>query len=207
VAEGEEILEMEPEGGKKSNLLAYIGAFFMSYLLICAIMFFLMMGKYAERTAMMQAQADSLAQVMADSADTTGILFAELDSLTQEEVDSLAALGLIPVAGQIVPLVVAVEAVPDTVIDTTLIADLGAVPEEVDSTQILIQQRRVARLVRIVDKMKAAEAASIFANLDDEFVLQLLMRMKERNAAKVLSEMPASRAARLTSMINDQASG
>ena len=207
MAEGEEILEMEPADGKKSNLLAYIGAFFMSYLIVCVIMFFLMKGKFAERTAMMQAQADSLAQVMADSADTTGILFAELDSLTQEEIDSLAALGLIPVVSQVVPVPISAVAVPDTLIDTTLIADLGAVPEEIDSTQILIQQRRVARLVRIVDKMKAAEAASIFAKLDDEFVLQLLMRMKERNAAKVLSEMPASRAARLTAMINRQASG
>lgn len=198
---------MEPEGGKKSNLLAYIGAFFMSYLIISVIMYFVMSGKYDDYLAAMQAQSDSLAQVMADSADTTGILFAELDSLTQGEIDSLAALGLIPLVGQIIPMGVMVETVPDTVIDTTLIADLGDVPAEVDSTQILIQQRRVARLVRIVDKMKAAEAASIFANLDDEFVLQLLMRMKERNAAKVLSVMPASRAARLTAMINDEASG
>lgn len=207
MAEGEEILEMESAGGKKSNLLVYIGAFFMSYLIVCAIMFFLLKGKFAERTAMIQAQEDSLAQAAADSADTTSLLFAELDSLTQEQIDSLAALGLIPVVSQVVPVSISAVVVPDTLTDTTLIAELGAVPEEIDSTRIFIQQQRVARLVRIVDKMKAAEAASIFAKLDDEFVLQLLMRMKERNAAKVLSEMPASRAAKLTAMINKQASG
>lgn len=207
MAEGEDILEIEPSGGKKSNLLAYAGAFFLSYLIMCTVMYFVLKGKYDRYAATMQAQADSLAQVMADSADTTDTLLAGLDSLSQTEIDSLAALGLIPIAGQLIPITVEAAVIPDTLLDTILIADRGIAPAEVDSTEILIQQRRVARLVRIVDKMKAAEAASIFAKLDDDFVLQLLMRMKERNAAKVLSAMPASRAARLTAMINTQASG
>jgi|GEM_PF-6206311 len=209
MADEDEIKSPKTGSKMKSGLLVYAGAFFLSYLITCTIIFFLLKNKYKGMYPAETAPADSAALAAADSSDTTKIAIG--DSAAILLTDSLAALldtsqVIDTTAAAAPPPAETIAARPDTVEDTTLTAEgLRITPE--DSAGAEEQKKRVARLVRIVDKMKPADAASIFSKLDDEFVLQILMRMKERNAAKVLTEMPASRAAKLSSMITNKASG
>ena len=161
----------------------YIGIFVLTYLLNCTVMYFVLKSKHdhqvAEITADSEMVADSLVQLTADSL---------------VQIDSLAVLKE--------PEVVEEEPV---VIDTALLAE-GMVPE-VDSVEITDYNKRVSRMVRIIDKMKPAKSASVMARLEDEFVIQVLLRMKARNAAKVMSVMPAARAARLSKMMTEKMNG
>ncbi|NQS98243.1 MAG: hypothetical protein HQ591_07305 [candidate division Zixibacteria bacterium] len=181
------IEKLEP--GRKSPLLAYIGAFVLVYLVSCVVIYFILKSRYEEIYAESAAAADTAAVVPSDTTE----------------------LALVDTTREIAPAETLEAALPETtyvaVVDTSLLAMVGEVPAVEDTTQLAEQRRRVARLVRIIDKMNAKETASIFAKLDDDFVVQLLLRMKERNAAKVLSIMPASRAARLTAKISEQMRG
>lgn len=185
----QETITKELEPGRKSNLFVYIGAFVLVYLVSCVVIYFILKSRYEEMYAESAAAADTAAVVITDTteltlADTTrGIAPVDTLEFDLPETTYVAA------------------------VDTSLLAMGGEVPEVEDTLQLAEQRRRVARLIRIIDKMNAKETASIFSKLDDDFVVQLLLRMKERNAAKVLSIMPASRAARLTAKISERMKG
>lgn len=186
--------EPEQEGidyttNKKPGMLSYIGVFVLIYLLACTVFYFILKNKYEKYYAEMQAAADTTQLV---EEDTPGL--ALLDTGMVATPESLAYVS---------PETTMVEAP----IDTALLLTAGEIGAEEDTSYLAEQRQRVATMIRIIDKMKPKDTASIFAKLDDDFVVMLLLRMKDRNAAKVLSIMPASRAARLTAKISEYLNG
>lgn len=60
------------------------------------------------------------------------------------------------------------------------------------------------KLAKIYEAMKPREAAPILAKLDDDEVLEILMRMRQRNAASILSSMDSETAARLSKLMGER---
>jgi flagellar motility protein MotE (MotC chaperone) len=68
--------------------------------------------------------------------------------------------------------------------------------------ELLVGQRsalkqRVAKLSRMVDQMKAKEAAELLAGIDQGVALQVLQKIKPKQAGKVLSAMAPAKAQEL----------
>jgi flagellar motility protein MotE (MotC chaperone) len=131
--------------------------------------------------------------------DTSAPAPAETTAIAQAETSTIAkAESLLAAYEQVTKMDTGIKPV-----DTTLVASRAKATVPPDSATLAEQRRRVDRLVRIVDKMSPNQVADIFSKLDDDFVVQMLLRMNERNAAKVLTVMPASRAARLSQKIGE----
>jgi flagellar motility protein MotE (MotC chaperone) len=58
-------------------------------------------------------------------------------------------------------------------------------------------KQRVVKLSRMVDQMKAKDAAELLAGIDEGVALQVLQKIKPKQAGKVLGAMPASKAQEL----------
>jgi len=54
------------------------------------------------------------------------------------------------------------------------------------------------RLSKVFEKMKAAEAAQVVPQMDEDLVVQVLLRVKERQAAKIMGALKPELAARLS---------
>lgn len=59
-----------------------------------------------------------------------------------------------------------------------------------------------AKLGKLLESMKPDEAASIITHLSTEQIIALLMRMKERNAAKIMAALPVEQAARVATIMS-----
>lgn len=70
-----------------------------------------------------------------------------------------------------------------------------------DASEDSTNQKKAVKLAKIVDNMPAAEAAKMLAPLDDAMVLNILMQLKQRQAAKIMAEFSATRSARLSEAI------
>jgi len=68
---------------------------------------------------------------------------------------------------------------------------------ELLSGQRAALKQRVAKLSRMVDQMKAKDAAELLAGIDQGVALQVLQKIKPKQAGKVLGAMPAAKAQRL----------
>lgn len=60
------------------------------------------------------------------------------------------------------------------------------------------ESSRIAGLAKLYDGMDPRSVAALMANLDDETVVSILPRMKQKNASQVLALISAKRAARLS---------
>ncbi|HSV73880.1 MAG TPA: hypothetical protein VLH79_08990 [Chthonomonadales bacterium] len=60
------------------------------------------------------------------------------------------------------------------------------------------QERRLLRLASVYDQMPVDEASKVFERLPDPLVEQLLLKMDERQVARLLAKLPPDRAALLT---------
>ncbi len=58
-------------------------------------------------------------------------------------------------------------------------------------------EENVASLAKMVDAMKAKEAAPMLAGMDDDVALEILQKLKPKQAAKILGAMDAKTAQRL----------
>jgi len=74
---------------------------------------------------------------------------------------------------------------------------LKAQVAEEDSTNL----RRSVKLAKIIESMPPKEAAKMLEPLEDLMVLDILMRLKQRQAAKIMAEFSAKRSARLSEVI------
>ena len=63
------------------------------------------------------------------------------------------------------------------------------------------EEARKKSLVKIFETMKPIEAARIFEQMDLPILLDIIERMKERNAAPVLAQMHPARAKQVTAEI------
>lgn len=63
------------------------------------------------------------------------------------------------------------------------------------------EKKRVTKLARLYDDMKAADAAKVMETLDIDLCIAILQRMDEGNAAKVMAAFTPERAAQITQII------
>ena len=63
------------------------------------------------------------------------------------------------------------------------------------------EKKRVTKLARLYNDMKAADAAKVMESLDIDLCIAILQRMDEGNAAKVMSAFEPERAAQITQII------
>lgn len=66
--------------------------------------------------------------------------------------------------------------------------------------------KEIAKLAKFLESMKPADAAAIATQLDTDQIIVLMMRMKDRTAGKMLSELPVDQAARIASRMSQTAS-
>jgi len=79
--------------------------------------------------------------------------------------------------------------------------ELEKVDRKVSQKLLRIEQAessRVSQLAKLYDSMDPQAVAQLMRNLEDEIVVELLPRMKSKNAAIVLSLLPPKRAAKLS---------
>ena len=63
------------------------------------------------------------------------------------------------------------------------------------------EKKRVTKLARLYNDMKAADAAKVMESLDIDLCIAILQRMDEGNAAKVMAAFEPERAAQITQII------
>jgi len=64
------------------------------------------------------------------------------------------------------------------------------------------RDRSAAKLAKMYEAMKPAQAAPIMGSLDIEIILDIMSRMKERQAAKILAKMEAGLAAQVSTRMS-----
>ena len=65
-----------------------------------------------------------------------------------------------------------------------------------------LDQANAVRLSKIVEQMKPADAAAIMNRLGDKANAELLLKMKQRQAARILAAMPRERAAEVAKFLS-----
>ncbi len=84
-------------------------------------------------------------------------------------------------------------------------SNLQAVIAKLDARQqafIAEKERSAAKLAKMYEAMKPAQAAPILAALDLDIILEIMTRMKERQAARILAQMDAGLAARISTRMS-----
>ena len=84
-------------------------------------------------------------------------------------------------------------------------AQLQAVISKLDAKQseyIEERERSAAKLAKMYEAMKPAQAAPIISALELEIILDIMTRMKERPAAKILSHMDPGLAAQVSTRMS-----
>ena len=62
----------------------------------------------------------------------------------------------------------------------------------------------IVRLVKVYESMKPKDAAAVMATLDDRVLIPVAAKMKERNLAAILAQMPRPQAKSLTEKLADR---
>ena len=61
--------------------------------------------------------------------------------------------------------------------------------------------KQVKKLAKIVENMPPGEAAKMLEALSDDMIINIIMQLKQRQAAKIMAEFSSSRSARLSEVI------
>ena len=109
-----------------------------------------------------------------------------------------------PDSSQVVPTVAA-----PTEEETAVIEESESQEEPVLSQPPVTEEARVdsaalkraAKLAKIVENMPAEDAAQMLEALSDDMIINVLLRLKQRQAAKIMAALPASRAADISRLI------
>jgi flagellar motility protein MotE (MotC chaperone) len=75
----------------------------------------------------------------------------------------------------------------------------SAVPEQ----NLAPNPKELAKLAKLLEGMKPAEAAAIASRLDIEEIVALVMKMKDRQAAKMMAELPVATAASVAQRMSE----
>lgn len=84
-------------------------------------------------------------------------------------------------------------------------AELASMVREIEENQRILgedQERSVVRLAKMYESMKPGQAAPILSNLEMTTILDIMHRMKEREAARILANMDAGLAARISTELS-----
>lgn len=79
--------------------------------------------------------------------------------------------------------------------DNTAEAQQTALQPEITEPSLAPDPKELAKLAKLLEGMKPAEAAAIASRLSTDEIVALVMKMKDRKAAKMMAELPVSTAA------------
>ena len=83
--------------------------------------------------------------------------------------------------------------------------ELSVIVREIEAKQRVLgeeRERSAARLAKMYENMKPAQAAPILSALDMDIILDIMTRMKEREAARILANMDTGLAARISTELS-----
>ena len=83
--------------------------------------------------------------------------------------------------------------------------ELAAMIREIEDKQHVLSEEReraAVRLAKMYENMKPAQAAPILSALDMDILLDIMTRMKEREAARILANMDAGLAAQISTELS-----
>jgi flagellar motility protein MotE (MotC chaperone) len=171
-----------------------------SVLIISVVTFFLIFGGLAILSNQLGGSSNVAQQVL-DPATTldTELVLKGLDAeraLIRREKEELVTLR------QAV-------AVQEQVLDEGR-RELSAMVGEIETKQRILgegRERSAIRLAKMYENMKPAQAAPILSALDMDIILDILARMKEREAARILAKMDAGLAARISTELSLEGAG
>ncbi len=171
-----------------------------SVLIISVVTFFLIFGGLAILSSQLGGNSN-VAQLVLDPATTldTELVLKGLDAeraLIRREKEELVTLR------QAV-------AVQEQVLDEGR-RELTAMILEIESKQRILgegRERSAIRLAKMYENMKPAQAAPILSALDMDIILDILARMKEREAARILANMDTGLAARISTELSLEGAG
>jgi flagellar motility protein MotE (MotC chaperone) len=90
---------------------------------------------------------------------------------------------------------------------TARLDSLVRVLEDRERTLAEGRERSAEHLAKVYENMKPAQAAPILGALEMETILDILSRMKERDAARILASMDAGLAARISAGLSEGGRG
>jgi len=200
------------------KLLIPAGLFVAGFLVINVGMFFFLkttQPKVGSRVESQVAHApvDSLtARAGADSAmaNSTAPATPELASAdTAAHADSVATApvettAVIPVAAENVATAVDTPAAEPN-------AEASEAPPEVSTNEVVEalqsgDSHGMAKLAKLLESMKPAEAADIASHLTTDQIVALVMKMKDRTAGRMLAALPIEQAAQVAERMSQTAS-
>ncbi len=79
--------------------------------------------------------------------------------------------------------------------------------EQKQTDYIEERERSVTKLAKMYEAMKPAQAAPIISGLEIDIILDIMARMKERPAAKILAKMDAGLAAQISTRMSLKGTG
>lgn len=85
------------------------------------------------------------------------------------------------------------------------IEELEGQVENFEQQQQQLSAKDIKRLAGIFGAMKAPRAASIMINMDQATIVEILMLINQRNAAKIMAAMPTEKAAAIARQIQRRA--
>jgi flagellar motility protein MotE (MotC chaperone) len=83
--------------------------------------------------------------------------------------------------------------------------ELSAMVQEIETKQRVlgeVRERSAVRLAKMYENMKPAQAAPILSALEMDIILDIMGRMKEREAARILASMDAGLAAQISTELS-----
>ncbi len=193
--------EQTPKPQKKIGLLA--GIFLIGFIFTSAVNYFQIKATFVppeptEKAAPKEKPVTSV-DLRAEAGDSTAVAVAETLRV-ESRVDSARAdsLGLALKQQQ------AETQAKDSLLQATR-AELEQAkvepPKEQETKIDSADLKRSAKLAKIVENMAPTDAAKMLEPLNDEMIIYILLRLKQRQAAQVMAALPASRAANLSRAI------
>ena len=151
-----------------------------------AIMIFRQIAILQQRIAEKQREVDDMSVLVEDREKLTQEI-ARLESAADEQYKRLQYLE------QTMPEII-VERLQQAQAEGQILQPEGAAVEELAEER----QKNLRRLANIYAAMKPADAAPIMTKLDEAEVTHILMRMRQRNAAKIMAEFDPALSARIS---------
>ena len=218
-------MDEEKPKSKKKTIIMMAGGFLLSFLVINVGMYFLL-----KMTQPLPPQVAQKIQVSDSTtnpvlvADTNATIPAGIESdtsaIAEKPIMDSAAYGLpqdslIP-ASKVKEMMARLLKEQDTTQTqlSEVAAPLSTTEGSPDSNQAELRvlmakgnnfdMNRIARLAKIFEAMKPKQAAPVLSQLDNDVIVLILLKMKERPAAKILGEMSVERAASISRQISQK---
>jgi flagellar motility protein MotE (MotC chaperone) len=166
-----------------------------SVLIISVVTFFLIFGGLA----ILSSQLGGNSSLRQQDGSTTEILDAKQ---AMEDIDAERIL-LRREKEEIIAMRQAVAVQEQVLVEGR--RELSAMVQEIETKQRVlgeVRERSAVRLAKMYENMKPAQAAPILSALEMDIILDIMGRMKEREAARILASMDAGLAAQISTELS-----